>query len=99
MAEAARPALPFQVASVANALIWPLVAGVVVVVWSKARAAAHARRTAAMEGRLKDLYRAVETKPVPARLASVVEALEEGDELAAGQAGKRKRGAPSSAKS
>jgi hypothetical protein len=76
-------AASLQIASVASALGWPLALGVAVVVWSRARAAAHARRIAAMEGELKDMYRAVETKPVPPRLAMVVDALAEGEELAA----------------
>jgi hypothetical protein len=35
---------PGRVASVANTLVWPLVAGAGVVLWAKARAAAAARR-------------------------------------------------------
>jgi hypothetical protein len=75
-------ASPLQVATVASALVWPLVAGVGLVFWSKARAAAHARRVAAMEDQLQGMYRTLETKPVPERLALVVEALEEGEALA-----------------
>jgi len=75
-------ASPLQVTAVASALIWPLAAGVGVVFWSKARAAAHARRVAAMEHQLKGFYRTLETNPLPSRLAMVVEALEEGQELA-----------------
>jgi hypothetical protein len=74
-------ASPLQAATVASALAWPLLAGVGVVFWSKARAAAHARRVAAMEGELQGMYRSLEAKPVPQRLAMVVEALEEGQEL------------------
>ena len=81
-------ASPLQFATVASAFFWPLAAGAAVVIWSKARAAAHARRVAAMQGQLQDLYRSIEAKPVPARLAMVVEALEEGEELAAGAAAK-----------
>ena len=86
-------ATPLQLATVASALIWPLAAGVGVVLWSKARAANHAKRMAAMETQLQDFYRTVEAKPIPPRLAMVVEALEEGQELAAGQAAKAKRAA------
>lgn len=70
-----------QVATVANALIWPLAAGVAVVVWSRIRAAAHARRAAAAEQRLRDRYRSLEAQPVPPRLMQTVDALEEGEEL------------------
>jgi hypothetical protein len=35
-----------------------------------------------MEGRLQGMYRTLEAKPVPAHLALVVEALEEGEALA-----------------
>jgi uncharacterized protein HemX len=75
---------PLQVATVANALGWPLAAGAAVVVWSKMRAAAHARRVAALERQLQDAYRTVEAAPVSAQLSMVVEALDEGVELAAG---------------
>ena len=75
-------ASPLQLAASAGALAWPLLAGLGVVFWSRARAAAHARRLAAMEGQLKGMYQSLETKPLPARLALVVEALEEGEELA-----------------
>lgn len=77
-------ASPLQFASVASALLWPLAAGVAVVAWSKARAAGHAKRVAAMDDQLQGLYRTMEAKPVPSRLAMVVEALEEGEELASG---------------
>jgi hypothetical protein len=87
-------ASPLQVATVANALGWPLAAGAAVVVWSKVRAAAHARRVAAMEGRLQDLYQTVEAGPVPAQLSMVVDALEEGRELAADAAARAKTSTP-----
>jgi hypothetical protein len=73
-----------QVATLANALVWPLAAGVAVVLWARARAAAHARRVAAMEAQLGDLYQTLETQPVPSNLAMVVEALDEGEALASG---------------
>jgi uncharacterized protein HemX len=92
-------ASPLQFATVASAFLWPLAAGVAVVVWSKARAAAQARRVAAMEGQLQALYRAVEAKPVPARLTMVVEALQEGEELAAGPAAKGSTDAKTTARS
>ena len=72
-----------QVATVGNALLWPLAAGAAVVVWSKVRAAAHARRTAEAENRMRNAYRALEARPVPPRLARVVDALDEGEAPAA----------------
>jgi hypothetical protein len=77
-----------QVATVANALLWPLAAGVVVVVLWKLRAAGEARRIAAAEAELQRLYHAVEADPVPVELDLVIEALEEGDELAGRPAAK-----------
>ena len=88
-------ASPLQVATVASALIWPLAAGVGVVFWSKARAAAHARRAAAMEAQLRDMYRTLEGKPVPGHLSMVVEALAEGEELA--PPARRRKGQPTPA--
>jgi plasmid stability protein len=79
-------ASPLQFAGVASALLWPLAAGVGVVAWSKVRAAAHARKIEAMEGELGEFYRKLEAKPVPPQLAMVVDALQEGEELAAGKA-------------
>lgn len=83
---------PLHLATLGSALLWPLAAGVAVVVWSKARAAARTKQAAAVEDKLKDFYRQVEAKPVPGRLKLVVDALEEGDELASGgpKAGARK---------
>lgn len=74
-------ASPLQVATLVSVLAWPLLAGVGVVFWSRARAAAHARRVAVMESHLQGMFRTLETKPIPQRLAMVVEALEEGEEL------------------
>jgi uncharacterized iron-regulated membrane protein len=85
---------PLQVAAVASALIWPLLAGVGVVLWSKARAAARARRVAAIEAQMQRMYRTLEAQPVPASLAMVVEALEEGRELAPARRAKRKLATP-----
>lgn len=85
---------PLQTASVASALIWPLAAGIAVVVWSKVRAAAHARRTVAVDGQVQDLYRSVEARPVPTELSMVVDALAEGEELAANAAAKAKAASP-----
>jgi uncharacterized iron-regulated membrane protein len=74
---------PLQIAMVASILAWPLLAGVGLVFWSKARAAAHARRVTHMETQLQGMYRTMEAKPIPQRLAMVVDALQEGEELAA----------------
>jgi hypothetical protein len=88
---------PLQFAAVIGALVAPLAAGVAVVVWTKARAAARARRVEAMEGQLKDLYHTIASEPAPTRLAMVVEALEEGEQLApaAAAVGKAKSAAGS----
>ena len=67
-------------------MVWPLGAGVAVVLWSKARAAAHARKVAAMETHLRGMFREIEDRPLPGRLAMVVEALEEGESLAPSRA-------------
>lgn len=75
-----------QIATVANALLWPLAAGAVVVVLWRMRA--RAQRVAAAEDQLASLYRTIETDPVPPQLAMVIEALEEGEELAGGPAAK-----------
>ena len=80
-----------QVATVANALVWPLAAGAAVVVWSRVRAAAHARRTAAVEQQMRNAYRALETRPAPRELVRVVDALDEGEALAAQAAAQPKR--------
>jgi hypothetical protein len=89
-------ASPLQFAAAGGALILPLAAGVAVVVWSKARAARHARRVAATERELASLYRSVELQPVPQRLAMVIDAVEEGEELASSTAkGKAGVDAPS----
>lgn len=71
-----------EVATVANALLWPLAAGAAVVAWSKSRASARARRLAEIEAQMQSAYRDVEAEPTPARLSLVIEALEEGEELA-----------------
>lgn len=68
---------PVQIAVVAAAVGWPLMAGLAVVAWSKARAAAQAAKTADLDARLKGLYRTVELRGTPPRLAVVVDALEE----------------------
>jgi hypothetical protein len=72
-----------EVAIVVAAMGWPLAAGLLVVLWSKARAAERLRREASLQGHLKGLYRGVAEQPVPERLALVLEALEEGEALAA----------------
>lgn len=69
-------------ATVGDALLWPLAAGVAVVIWSKARASARTRRAGAVEAKLRAAYREVEGQPVPERLEMVMGALEEGEELA-----------------
>lgn len=71
---------PLQIATIANTLVWPLAAGAAVVLWSWTRA--RARRRTAMQDRLQSSYREVESQPTPETLALVLEALEEGEELA-----------------
>ncbi len=70
-----------QIATIAGAVAWPLAAGLGIIMWSKARAAAHARKVAAMEAKLRGMFHDLESKPIPAQLAMVVEALEEGEAL------------------
>lgn len=70
-----------QIAAVAAAVGWPFAAGLGVVLWSKARAAERRRKMATLEGDLRHLYRDVEDRPIPDRLALVVEALEEAEAL------------------
>jgi uncharacterized iron-regulated membrane protein len=74
--------VPLQVATVASALGWPLALGAAVVIWSKRRAAASARRGAALQAQLQELYRTVEAQPVPDQLTLVMDALAEDDDLA-----------------
>ena len=75
---------------------WPLLAGLAVVVWSKRRAAAAARQAADLDARLKGLYRAVELREPPERLALVIDTLDEQAEVEAAVAARRKAagGAP-----
>lgn len=82
-------ASPLQITAIAAAVTWPLAAGLGVVAWSKFRAGAHTRRVAAVEGKVRGLYRTLEVQPVPDRFALVVDALEEGDAIAAAAAHKR----------
>lgn len=74
---------PTHLALIVAAVTWPLAAGLAIVLWSKARAAARARKLAAVEHGLRSMYRAVESRGAPAHLQMVVEALEEGEALAA----------------
>lgn len=68
---------PLQITLVAAAVTWPFAAGLGLVLWSKARAGAHANREAALSGRLRGLYRSVEAKPLPPTLRLTLEAIEE----------------------
>jgi hypothetical protein len=83
-------ASPLQIALVLAAVSWPFAAGLGVVLWSKARAARRARREAAVEGELKGLFRVVEGKAVPERLALVVDALEEAEAMRTAVRGREK---------
>jgi hypothetical protein len=70
-------ASPLQIALVTGAVTWPFAAGLGVVLWSRARAAAHANREAMLSGQLRSLYRSVEARPLPPQLRLTVEAIEE----------------------
>lgn len=83
---------PLQIAAAVAAVGWPFAAGLAVVLWSKARAAERQRRTAALEGDLRNLYQTVENKPVPDRLTLVVEALEEAEALKPAQPAATRKG-------
>ncbi|WP_041373260.1 hypothetical protein [Phenylobacterium zucineum] len=70
-----------QIAAIAAAVSGPFLAGLAVVMWSKARAARRQQRLAELEGDLRGLYGKVAEDAVPERLAMVVDALEEGQAL------------------
>ncbi|MDB5476821.1 MAG: hypothetical protein JWP49_2332 [Phenylobacterium sp.] len=74
---------PLQIAAASAAVVWPLAAGVTLVLWTKARAAERRRRLALIDGGLQGLFRTVATQPVPEHLELVVEALEEHAEITA----------------
>ena len=85
-------ASPLQLTTIAAVAVWPLAAGLALVVWTKFRAAGHQRRLARVETHVRGLFREVELQPVPERLAIVVDALEEHDAIAAAAAaGGRRR--------
>jgi uncharacterized protein HemX len=77
-------ASPLQVALIGAAVAWPLVAGLGVVLWSKARARARADRQAALSLELRSLYRSVEAKPLSSQLRLTLEAIEEQEAMTAG---------------
>jgi len=86
---------PEEMALVAAAVGWPLLAGLAVVAWSKRRAALAARREGDLDARLKGLYRTVESREPPERLALVIDTLAEQAEveaLAAREAAARQPG-------
>lgn len=72
-----------QIALAALAVGWPLALGLGVVIWSKVRAAAHAGKVRDLDARLRGLYRTVELREPPERLAMVVDSLEEQEALRA----------------
>lgn len=78
---------PTMIAFTAAALAWPLLAGLGVVAWSRSRAAARSRQVAAVDRNLRQLYRQVEARGAPRHLTMVIDALEEGEALAAARAG------------
>ena len=74
---------PVQIAVVAAAVGWPLIAGLAVVAWSKARAATQAAKAADLDVRLRGLYRTVELRGAPPALAVVIDALDEHEAMQA----------------
>jgi hypothetical protein len=90
-------AAPLQIAAATSAIVWPLAAGVSLVLWTKARAAERRRRLAMIEGGLKGMFRTVQGQPVPDRLELVVDALEEHEAMtkfAEASARARRKAAP-----
>jgi len=83
-------AAPLQIVAASAAILWPLAAGLTLVLWTKARAAERRRKLALIEGGLQGMFRTVETQGVPDRLELVVDALEEHAELTAAAAAARK---------
>jgi hypothetical protein len=73
--------------ALAAVVAWPLAAGLGIVIWSKFRAGAHAKRVTLLNRDVRGLYRSVEVQPMPDRLKLVVDALEEHDAIAAAAAG------------
>jgi hypothetical protein len=90
---------PLEFTSIVGAVFWPLAAGVAIVAWSRKRAMDRAKRLAQLDGEVRSLYRTVEARPVPQHLTMVVEALEEGEALAAGVTDEGKLDARSAADS
>lgn len=84
-------ASPLQMTTIAAVAAWPLAAGLGLVIWTKFRAAAHARRMGRVDLQVRGMFRAVELQPMPDRLALVVDALEEQDAIAAAAAHGRRR--------
>jgi len=87
-------AAPLQIAAASAALVWPLAAGVTLVLWTKARAAERQRKLALIDGGLQGMFGAVAGQPVPDRLELVVDALEEHAEITAEVAARRRKSAP-----
>ena len=77
---------PIQIAVLAAAVGWPLMAGLAVVMWTKSRAAAQAQKAVDLDARLRGLYRTVELRETPPGLAVVIDALEEHEAMQAGLA-------------
>jgi hypothetical protein len=73
---------PTQIVLTGAAVVWPLAAGLGLVLWSKARSAQRSQKLAVLDTELRGLYRAVEGRGAPAHLALVVDALEEGEAMA-----------------
>ena len=72
---------PVRIAVFAAAVGWPAVAALAVVMWSKARARRLATRGAEVDARLRGLYRTVELRETPPRLAGLVDTLAQPETL------------------
>lgn len=68
---------PLQIAATTAAIVWPLAAGVTLVLWTRARAADRQRKLALIDGGLQGMFRTVAGQGVPDRLELVVDALAE----------------------
>jgi hypothetical protein len=85
-------AAPLQIAAASAAVVWPLAAGLTLVLWTKARAAERRRRLSVIEGGLQGLFHAIESQPLPDRLELAVDALEEHEDMTAKTAAAPPRG-------
>ena len=76
---------------IVGAVTWPFAVGLAVVLWSKRRAKVREASLSRVEAGVRQLYRTLESQPVPPRLAVTVDALQEAEEMAAAKAELRRR--------